>query len=171
MSYCYNLGNITDSTQLNEKNIISHVGGIVGVNNAYNPSTLNADINLSSVVSNCYVSASMKSFLKGVGGIVGYNSLYSKVMNSFISKSTAVCYNSTTSNVTADMNDSNYNGRLIGQEENNKSTTYVSGNGEKEDNQMPTVYNIMNNGSDSASTIWDATNVNAPTLLWEANVE
>ena len=60
----------------------------------------------------------------------------------------------------------NYTGRLIGHCFSDNAP-YIDTVYQSNEEDMPTVYNVVNGLSDEESAYWSSTNVNAPKLLWE----
>ena len=148
---CYNLNKI--------KRTITgkHVGGIIGLCQEY------------SEVSTCYNVGNIESDDSMLGGLCGLlNSPACYFHDSYISESVDVKYrdNLVDTEFGWYMNSSTEQayGRLVGYYKAEYSYENI---GQLEENQMPTVYDVLNEFKSTDSTIWDKSNPNEPKLLWE----
>ena len=148
---CYNLNKI--------KRTIAgkHVGGIIGLCQEY------------SEVSTCYNVGNIESDDSMLGGLCGLlNSPACYFHDSYISESVDVKYrdNLVDTEFGWYMNSSTEQayGRLVGYYKAEYSYENI---GQLEENQMPTVYDVLNEFKSTDSTIWDKSNPNEPKLLWE----
>ena len=151
IEYCYNLGNILNNTTGTK------VGGIVGncnTENKYN------------VIQNCYNKGNITSYGIMLGGIIGYNSQYVRILNCHISNSTQVKYKTTLIANEWGNSNNNYLGKLIGSAYTNEEF-YINNVTDIKDENMPTVYEVMNKFNNEKSDNWSDNNLNQPNLLWQ----
>lgn len=160
MEYCYNLGKIDNSGATNSIN----VGGLVGVNKL--PEGAESDVK--SVINYCYNKADVISTtsIKSIGGLAGKNNQNCYVKNSQQLVTAVVKNNTTTASGRMGTSSNNYTGRLIGQCY-DANEPYIDTVYQSNEEDMPTVYNVVNGLSDEKSAYWRNDDVNAPRLLWE----
>ncbi len=147
VKYCYNLGPIKKTGGGN------HVGGLIGYcSNA-------------AVIGACWNSGNVSSSYYFVGGLCGRIDDAS-IAYCYINRAAVVQINgiAVTAQIGTDWPKSSSYGRLLGYA---KSTNCYSNLGEVNSEEMPTVYDVLNEFGETDSTIWDKTNPNEPKLLWE----
>ena len=158
VEYCFNLGKIENNRT------IEGTGGVAGKTTSWTDAGRNEQ-SAGVTVKYCYSANNIYGAGGAVGGVIGTNDIYCTSTNIYVGKyvintnpQETLTVKMNTTNATANVGNSNTKlGKIIGL----NWGTY-SNVGELE--SMPTVYNVINRLSDSASDIWDNTNPNAPTL-------
>lgn len=183
---CYNLGEVSSNTGKSGQE--GRLGGIVGfisdaneVRNCYNLGIVKQTgwaANVGGIVGSCYDStkvsecynvANVESQYYSVGGLCGsLNSTTCNFQDCYISKEAIVRHKG--KEITAEVGTKTSNGdvsfgRLLGR---SVSKSCYSNLGQKEAEEMPTVYDVLNEFGETDSEIWDKTEPNAPKLLWES---
>ena len=160
VEYCYNLG------EINNNGTAGYVGGVVGINRL--PNNVTSDSDIKAVINYCYNSANVISTgnVTGVGGLVGNNNQNCYIKNSFRLISSEVKNNTTIATQPVGTSSNNYTGRLIGKCY-DYNAPYIENVYNTTEENMPTVYNVVNRLNDGESLYWSNIDVNAPKLLWE----
>ncbi len=159
LEYCYNLGSINNTSS----GASGNVGGIVGINRLPD----NVISNIKSTVNYCYNVADVISItsIYNIGGLIGNNHPNCYVKNSCQLRTAQVKNNTIiASNRIGNYENDSYTGRLIGR---NNGENNIEEVWQAYEENIPTVYDLMNSFSEDESKYWSNSNVNAPKLLWE----